>query len=693
MRNIFLLLFFTLSANAQQSAGRINNSTLFTGTGTAPTNYIKNPSGFFNTNDITVSGAAIARDTTTANKLDGIASLTCDTSGSNGYCQFALNTIQEGDKTGNCEVKFQYKGDATLHVIRLTDLTDIIAQSPRLTNATDWTWASMSYPCGALRAVRFSQDTVAGNPAAVNIGRMYWGPATNLNNVAQAQFIGSAYFATTGSCTWTRTNAALGSSATVAACPGPTVELNPGPGTIQTTDSDLPKITVNSLPPGNYRVVVNLAGYTGTSTAFAVFAVNDGTTTSGKCYGAESTAGSDTFGCTIEANFSYTTTANQTFEVYSAAASGVVNIWNAGSLASTRFSIYRYPSQSEIALTVRSPATPTVQTKTSGTSATYTTPYGTKYIRVRMVGAGGGGAGSGTTAGTAGQAGTASTFTCGSQVLTANGGGGGVRSTNTGGAGGTATLGTGPIGTALTGSSGLAGAYNGAAGGGIPNGSPGASSPFGGAGGGGGAQSVGGDAAANTGSGGGGGGAEATAADYAGAAGGAGGFIDAILVPSATCTYTIGVFGANGIAGSNGHDGGDGAAGYLEVTEYPELGSFPLLVGSVTSNSLGLERIERALISLSGCAITSQSGTWVASTTNNATGDCTLNLTSGIFSATPSCFVTTVHADALTSYVVTGSIYSATSSAVRVNSVYQTAGLTTIVANPGSVNVTCMGPR
>lgn len=69
----------------------------------------------------------------------------------------------------------------------------------------------------------------------------------------------------------------------------------------------------------------------------------------------------------------------------------------------------------------------------------------------------------------------------------------------------------------------------------------------------------------------------------------------------------------------------------------------PLLVGSVTSNSSGLERIERATVaegavcSASPCTITRQSGSWLSSVTRSGTGTYVMNFAAGIFSGPPAC--------------------------------------------------------
>ena len=147
-------------------------------------NYVKNPSGFNNTNGITTSNASVSRDTDAADRIDGIASLICDASAQNGYCSWDSNTINEGDKTGNCEAKALFKGDASLYKLQIYDGSNVVASSSVLTNATDWTSVSVNYPCGSTRNIRFTQ-TESGTGAAVNIGRVYWGRTTNVGIVNQ----------------------------------------------------------------------------------------------------------------------------------------------------------------------------------------------------------------------------------------------------------------------------------------------------------------------------------------------------------------------------------------------------------------------------------------------------------------------------------------------------------------------------
>ena len=123
-----------------------------------------------------------------------------------------------------------------------------------------------------LCTVRIRITSNADEPL-IAIDDCYVGPAEgfNVRSVSQAQFIGNAYFATTANCLFGATSTSL-VILTDADCPGPTVESNPGPGTIQTTDVDAATVTVNNLPPGRYEVI-----FTGSSAVTTLASVaNDG---------------------------------------------------------------------------------------------------------------------------------------------------------------------------------------------------------------------------------------------------------------------------------------------------------------------------------------------------------------------------------------------------------------------------------
>jgi len=192
---------------------------------------------------------------------------------------------------------------------------------------------------------------------------------------------------------------------------------------------------------------------------------------------------------------------------------------------------------------VTSPARPTRQYLTSGTSATYTTPANCKKIRVTIIGGGGGGAAQFTNNGADGGD---TTF----NSIVAKGGKGGTVGTN-GGLGGTGGTGSADFRVAGGGGGNAQSNHGGNStlGGGAASYYSATASATGAA------NTGGGGAGANNGStvSGGGGGAGETA-------------IFDIVNPSATYTYTIGAGGNGGAAGTKA--GGNGGSGVAIVDEY-----------------------------------------------------------------------------------------------------------------------------
>lgn len=200
--------------------------------------------------------------------------------------------------------------------------------------------------------------------------------------------------------------------------------------------------------------------------------------------------------------------------------------------------------------------TPTVQTFTSGSAATYTTPTSPRsplYLKVTMVG--GGGAGGGYASATPATGGSGGNTIFGTSLLTAGGGVGG----SGGGAGGIGGTNTISGGTTLINIAGAGGGPAPAVA--TASGGSGASSPLGGGGAGGFSNAVGSAAPSNSGAGGGGG---STTNANSCSGGGAGGYLQVFLTGTLNSTYTYTV----GAAGTATSGGGGGGAGLIVVEEY-----------------------------------------------------------------------------------------------------------------------------
>lgn len=212
---------------------------------------------------------------------------------------------------------------------------------------------------------------------------------------------------------------------------------------------------------------------------------------------------------------------------------------------------------------------PTYQVFTTGTTQTYTTPNGVKYLKVRMVGGGGGGGAQGGAGGAGGT--TVFRVLSGADILSCTGGGAGS-ATGVPVAGGSGTISAPASGFSIPGGGGSGSTCQ----------TNSTATVYGGGCMGGGTFFAGGGSAASpnsaaiagaTNSGAGGGGASAqqgAGGNYVGFGGGGGGaYIEAFISnPSATYGYDVGAGGAAGTTGSSAAAAAAGAAGIIIVEEY-----------------------------------------------------------------------------------------------------------------------------
>jgi hypothetical protein len=300
------------------------------------------------TSSWTASGGSFTIETGTT--LHGSGSGKFNSSATSQTLSSALKTIEGGFIGRKCQVHIPYykyaSGTDGDYNIKVMDGSSNVLSGPDnllVTGSTATSQYFNTFDCPTAGTTMKVVITSTADAGDLIIDDVFLGQGRNIVAASQASFVGSGYFAGTALCTgWTRTNVALGSFTSTAACPGPTIEFNLGPGTIQTTDSDLPKFTVNNLPAGEYDVffTAQIANSAGSGTEHA-FAVNDGTTT-GATYTNSSNDGSSTI--TVVGHFSYSTSANRTFELFGSSSSGSVTIANDNTgLRRTSFRVYRYP--------------------------------------------------------------------------------------------------------------------------------------------------------------------------------------------------------------------------------------------------------------------------------------------------------------------------------------------------------------
>jgi hypothetical protein len=158
------------------------------------------------------------------------------------------------------------------------------------------------------------------------VGAMEVTAVTDASRIA-----GEAVFPPTSSCLWSRSSPTIGAFTSTSACPGPTI-VKQHVGSWQTTDTNLPQITVNSLPAGVYKATFFVPTYSGITSQNAI-AINDGTTTCAAVnVNSTTSSGQGVVSCTFE----YSTTANRTFSLYGSSTTSTINIENNTSGDATR---------------------------------------------------------------------------------------------------------------------------------------------------------------------------------------------------------------------------------------------------------------------------------------------------------------------------------------------------------------------
>lgn len=223
------------------------------------------------------------------------------------------------------------------------------AISSCVTVVADGKWGLYKVPFilgGTSNGVSVTSNAVAVT-GDVKVDAGHVGANDIIQNVDQSRIAGESYFAANATCGWTRTSTTLGAFGTFAACPGPTVTYS-SMGTWLTTDSDLPRQTINNLPAGVYKATFVLKQNT-TADADVSLSIFDGTTSCAPMSGSNNSGTDGLIGQVVSCVFNYTSAGNRSFELYAQSSASSVNVTNAtgtGYSHNTRFILEYYGSGS-----------------------------------------------------------------------------------------------------------------------------------------------------------------------------------------------------------------------------------------------------------------------------------------------------------------------------------------------------------
>lgn len=332
LTKVVLLFFIPVAALASNLI--TSQHQMFMG-GRVVRNYVVNAGCEKNVLNIAVTGNAVTRNTTTPLEGDGDCAINAGATAST--YDWAVDTFQKGLDGQGCVGSFVIDGDASLYSAVIRQGGSDYGTALALASYSKPTQINLYFPCGdGSSATVLRIQRASGDPASIKVDSVFVGLDT-----ARGEWVGAAYFGTTSSCTWTRSNSALGAFGTTAACPGPGVDsgANPGPGIIQTSDVDLPQVTVNDLPPGCYTVIATFTGFQSSTSGSPSYAIHDGATYTSVVAGLANN-GSQT-PVTLVGQYCYAGLGNRTFEIRGAASSGAVNVDNQTGNSRLTFSIYK----------------------------------------------------------------------------------------------------------------------------------------------------------------------------------------------------------------------------------------------------------------------------------------------------------------------------------------------------------------
>lgn len=309
---------------------------------------LKNP-GFENAKTSwTASGGTFTITTTTANIGSGNAAASWDSNAAAQTLTSGAISIPAGFFGKNGIVSCNIQGASATHLLEAYDGTNVLATTT-ISSSSEYRRTYVNFVLPSSGNIRVQIKSVASNEPVIYVDDCFVGPAEgfNLSQSNQTQFIGSAYFPTTTNCAgWTVSSSAISDFTSDTDCPGPTVDLNPGPGTIQTTDADLPQVTVNGLPAGLYKVTF-IVPYEKSTTNYTAIAISDGTTTTPSELMFITSGQLQT--PIVVGYFNYTTAANRTFKLRGSALTGSSLIeLNTSLVSNMTFSIVKYPGASDL---------------------------------------------------------------------------------------------------------------------------------------------------------------------------------------------------------------------------------------------------------------------------------------------------------------------------------------------------------
>ena len=351
MKNIVLFATLLFISNSKAySAFRTLEADYITNV-FSQSNFLKNPNARVNTQSVTPStGFTVSRAIITP--LYDTSEFNLSSTSATGTIDWATRPFDAGMKGQNCEARFTYRGfTGGTTKAQVVQGANTVATLDLL-SSTDPKQVSINFPCGDLtQATSFRiSRTIATLSGTNEIGGIYVGLATNMANVAQAEFVGGGEW---GAVTFTRSSTAIQS--TFAAFTAGAAGTATGKATSAGSDTT---VTFPYLPAGQYKVSSNFYAYAYNVTVsltdcqFSLQEIDSNTFSGLTASGAHTTTGIYPQAGQLQGNFNFTSGGQRRFRLVSRnqSANGAASTCNAIGDAAVKsgISVYRFPSSSEL---------------------------------------------------------------------------------------------------------------------------------------------------------------------------------------------------------------------------------------------------------------------------------------------------------------------------------------------------------
>ena len=259
-------------------------------------------------------------------------------------CSASIEYLWDSGSAGDIELRAVDSGGSVLNTLAL-EITTGVSKTGRIT-----------FPCPSNDSIRLRLFSTA-DAAAITVDNAFLGENL-LTQISQSTHVASAHFVDTTNCVWSRTGStSFGAFSTDTDCPAITVDLTGGGVSVDTTETDLPEITLNNLAPGRYFIIASFSGDNTNDQTAASFGISDGTTRKGDTGLAvpDQDVGSGYVGqVTTKAVFEYTSgQSSRTFSIHGLTSNSGENvlITNNGNGRTLSFEIFRFSLDSQSAIT------------------------------------------------------------------------------------------------------------------------------------------------------------------------------------------------------------------------------------------------------------------------------------------------------------------------------------------------------